>query len=63
MRIALFGPIGVPELLIVLFIIILIFGASRLSGLGRGVGRAIRGFKQEMKEMKEENEDDEDEPR
>jgi sec-independent protein translocase protein TatA len=41
--------LGIPELLIILAIIILIFGAGRLAGLGRGLGQAIRGFKDEMK--------------
>ncbi len=45
---ALLGPIGLPELIIILFILVLVFGAKRLSGLGRGVGQAIRGFKDEM---------------
>lgn len=45
---ALLGPIGLPELVIILFILILVFGAKRLSGLGRGMGQAIRGFKDEM---------------
>ncbi len=47
---ALLGPVGIPELLIIFFILVLIFGAKRLSGLGRGVGQAIRGFKDEMRE-------------
>ena len=34
-----------PELLIILAIIILIFGANRLPDLGRGIGKAIRNFK------------------
>jgi len=41
--------LGLPELLIILAIIILIFGANRLAGLGRGLGQAIRGFKDEVK--------------
>jgi sec-independent protein translocase protein TatA len=41
--------LGLPELLIILAIIIIIFGASRLAGLGRGLGQAIRGFKDEVK--------------
>ncbi|MCY4025288.1 MAG: twin-arginine translocase TatA/TatE family subunit [Acidobacteria bacterium] len=45
---ALLGPIGLPELVIILFILVLVFGAKRLSGLGRGMGQAIRGFKDEM---------------
>jgi len=39
------GRIGLPEMLIVLAIVILIFGANRLPDLGRGIGRAIRNFK------------------
>ena len=49
---ALLGPIGLPELVIIFFILILIFGARRLSGLGRGLGQAIRGFKDEMGDEK-----------
>ena len=45
---ALLGPIGLPELVIIFFILILIFGAKRLSGLGRGMGQMIRGFKDEV---------------
>jgi sec-independent protein translocase protein TatA len=41
--------LGVPELLIIFAIVVLIFGASRLAGLGRGLGQAIRGFKDEVK--------------
>ena len=37
--------IGVPELLIIFAIIVLLFGASRLPGLGKSVGQSVRGFK------------------
>jgi sec-independent protein translocase protein TatA len=40
-----FGRIGIAELLIVLCIIILIFGANRLPEIGRGIGKGIRNFK------------------
>ena len=50
------GRLGLPELLVILAIIIVIFGANRLPGLGRGIGDAIRGFKEGMK-----TDDDKDE--
>jgi sec-independent protein translocase protein TatA len=40
------GRLGVPELVIILFIIILIFGANRLPEIGRGIGKGIRNFKE-----------------
>ncbi len=40
-----FGSLGVPELLIILFIVILVFGASRLPELGKGIGKGIKNFK------------------
>jgi sec-independent protein translocase protein TatA len=42
--------VGIPELLIVLAIIVLIFGANRLPELGRGIGKGIRNFKDATKE-------------
>ncbi len=44
------GRIGMPELLIILAIIIVIFGANRLPGLGKGIGSAIRNFKDGIKD-------------
>jgi sec-independent protein translocase protein TatA len=49
------GPIGIPELLIILTIIILIFGASRLPEIGRGFGSAIKNFKSSIKEGADES--------
>lgn len=39
------GRIGIPELVLILLILMLVFGANRLPDLGRGLGKAIRGFK------------------
>ena len=44
------GRIGLPELVIILVIIIIIFGANRLPQLGRGIGSAIRNFKDGLKD-------------
>jgi sec-independent protein translocase protein TatA len=42
-------PIGIPELLIVLAIVLLIFGPKRLPGLGRSLGGGIRNFKDSIR--------------
>jgi sec-independent protein translocase protein TatA len=42
--------LGVTELIIILVIILVIFGARRLPELGRGIGRGIKNFKDATKE-------------
>jgi sec-independent protein translocase protein TatA len=42
--------LGIPELLVILAIIVLVFGASRLPELGRGIGKGIKNFKDATKE-------------
>lgn len=44
-----FGSLGVPELLIILLIVIIIFGASKLPLLGKGLGQGLRNFKDSVK--------------
>ena len=44
-----FGKIGLPELLLLLAIVVILFGATRLPQLGRGIGEGIRNFKKGMK--------------
>ena len=51
------GNLGLPELLVILAIVVLIFGANRLPDLGKGVGRAIRNFKDATKEGEEDKKD------
>jgi sec-independent protein translocase protein TatA len=41
---------GLPELLIILFIVVLIFGANRLPELARGLGKGVRSFKDATRE-------------
>ena len=43
------GNIGVSELVIILLIVIVIFGATRLPQLGKGLGEGIRNFKSSLK--------------
>ena len=42
--------LGIHELLVILFIIILIFGANRLPEIGRGIGKGIRNFTEATRE-------------
>ena len=42
--------VGVPELLIILAIVLLIFGYSRLPQLGKGLGQSIRNFKSGLRD-------------
>jgi sec-independent protein translocase protein TatA len=50
--------IGLPEIIIVLVIVLLIFGPKRLPEMGRSMGRGIREFKNSIT-----GNDDEDEPK
>lgn len=44
-----FGSLGLPELLIILAIVILIFGVNKLPRLGKGLGEGIKNFKDSVK--------------
>lgn len=48
-----FGPFGATELIIVLVIVVILFGASRLPEIGRGIGEAIKNFKKSTSEPRE----------
>ena len=48
--------IGFPELMIILVIIMIIFGAGKLPEIGNAFGKSIKNFKQSMKEANEEDE-------
>jgi len=46
--------IGMPELIIILIIILIIFGAGKLPEIGSGIGKGIRNFKKATHEKPEE---------
>jgi sec-independent protein translocase protein TatA len=49
--------LGGPEVFIVIFAILLLFGAKKIPELARGMGRGIREFKDATKEIKDEIEE------
>ncbi|MCK5098018.1 MAG: twin-arginine translocase TatA/TatE family subunit [Desulfobacteraceae bacterium] len=53
------GGLGMPELIIILVIILIIFGAGKLPEIGAGLGKGIQNFKKSSKETKiEENKEE-----
>jgi len=47
--------IGLPELLVILAIVILVFGSKKLPDLARGIGQAVKGFRESVNEGEKEN--------
>lgn len=52
------GGIGPTQILIIVLILILLFGAKKLPDAARSLGRSMRVFRSEVKEMKHESERD-----
>lgn len=50
----LFGTLGTPEVLIIVFVILLLFGGKKIPELMKGLGKGVRSFKQGMNEIEEE---------
>ena len=57
-----FGSLGAPELLIILAIVVVLFGATRIGDIGKGIGRGIREFRREIKDGEAGEEEQEKEP-
>ena len=52
------GGIGMPELIIILVIILIIFGAGKLPEIGAGLGKGIKNFKKATKDPQVEDKDE-----
>lgn len=50
--------LGMPELLVILLVALLVFGAKRLPEIGQSMGKGIREFKKSIKEVQDSVEDD-----
>ena len=46
---AFFGPLGATELLVIMGILVLLFGAKKIPDLARGLGEGIRGFRTSLR--------------
>jgi sec-independent protein translocase protein TatA len=49
-EVSMFGSFGWMELLLILIIVLIIFGAGKIPQLGEGLGKAIKGFKKSVNE-------------
>jgi TatA/E family protein of Tat protein translocase len=47
-----FGPIGMPELIVIMVLALIIFGPRKLPELGRSLGRSLNEFKKASNELK-----------
>ena len=47
-----FGPVGVPELIVILTIALIVFGPRKLPELGRSLGRSLSEFKRASNELR-----------
>jgi sec-independent protein translocase protein TatA len=50
-----FRQIGAPEIILILVVLVLLFGAKKLPDLSRSLGRSMRIFKSEIKQMKDDD--------
>lgn len=48
------GRIGMPELILIVAVFVLLFGAQKLPEIGAALGKAIRGFKKSLHDVEEE---------
>ncbi|MFQ6109601.1 MAG: twin-arginine translocase TatA/TatE family subunit [Candidatus Aminicenantales bacterium] len=58
----LFGPVGPTELLLIVLIIVIIFGARKLPELGKSLGEGIKNFRKSLSSKEKENESPSDKP-
>ncbi|MBI4641495.1 MAG: twin-arginine translocase TatA/TatE family subunit [Candidatus Tectomicrobia bacterium] len=55
--------LGMPELMVILVIMLVVFGAGKLPEVGTGLGKGIKNFKRAFKEAELTDEDEEEKPK
>jgi len=53
------GMLGTLEIVIIIVVILLIFGPTKLPQLGEGIGKMLRGFRKEMKQIDQDKREEE----
>jgi sec-independent protein translocase protein TatA len=55
--------LGLPEILIILAVVVLLFGGRKIPELAKGLGEGIRNFRSALKEPEEKNKDKDQKPK
>jgi sec-independent protein translocase protein TatA len=58
MKLLLFGSFGLPEILLVLLVVLLLFGGKKIPELMKGMGKGVRSFKEGMNGIEDESDKD-----
>ncbi len=58
----LFGPVGPTELILIILIIVIIFGARKLPELGKSLGEGIKNFRKSITSKEKEDKSNQDQP-
>ena len=48
-----FGSVGAPEIILIIVVVILLFGAKKIPELAQGIGKGMKEFKKAVKEVEE----------
>jgi sec-independent protein translocase protein TatA len=60
---AFIGNLGAMEIIIIVLVILLLFGAKRIPEMAKGIGKGMREFKKAVRDVEEEITDDKEKPK
>ena len=58
MKLLLFGSFGLPEILLILLVVLVLFGGKKIPELMKGMGKGVRSFKEGMNGIEDESDKD-----